>query len=434
MQAARALAAKAAALCVCASTSQAIPQAEPVHSFRELEDNDLCPLAQVIDANVAVAAAGEAARDCFFIVGKLQRDLIWDIQPKCAVRAYDKPQPSRDELGRVIPGRYCEPIIASGNDGRLYGLAPLSDGTIRLGLAALMDAFDGTINGLSQNGLHHEMGEVTLKIYFDGAGQFAGEPDEKYVFRFTTGGDALRLSYVVPAGVASVDVMCCDDTGTVGICWDVDHYEVRRLDAGKPYCVTVVGGLNDDCEFTDTLLGWFDKDCFQIGGQDGVDDDDGTDVYSDMCVFSDGVGTLRFAVSGKGDANFNGLLDESEYDYFDFLFITNVLEHTSYEFRTGASAGDDSAPFVNRYPREFWDEQSWAAGEPIEARYAHGVCGQYTIKIRPAEHNPDGSGGSGGEDDGGDTVIGPDDADLNGDGLVNASDLALMLSFWGSTQ
>ena len=47
------------------------------------------------------------------------------------------------------------------------------------------------------------------------------------------------------------------------------------------------------------------------------------------------------------------------------------------------------------------------------------------LRRRPANHVPSGGGGGGGQ------VMSAERADVNGDGFVNAQDLALMLSYWG---
>ncbi len=448
----------AAVALVGAATSFAVPVSRPVYTFCENEDNDLCENFDRIDADDAVSANddNEEARDCFFITGKLQKDCVWDIQPKCALRHYGKPEPcytaggpgGSPPLPQPIPGVFREPLLDQSNTGALYEIEPV-ERIVRLGVAALMDATDGTINGLAQNDPHGELGEVTIKVFYntgeEGEGPGGaltgktGYPDQVYVWRFLNGADALRVAFEIPrqveedlrgdVDVTSVDVLCCNDTGTVGICWDVDFYKIRNLIDEEPYCITVIGGLDEDCEKTDTILGWYDKNCNPIGGADGVDDDGGQGVYSELCVFADGRGDIRFAVSGSGDANFNGLLDSVENDYFTFLFVYNLThDGEDFEHRPGASTKDDSYVYVNRYPRSVWDEEGWTQGNPIESLYDHGVCGEYCIKVRRGLHadSPD--------PDDGPALVGAARADMNQDGVVNAGDLAVLLSHWGVVQ
>lgn len=421
------------------ATATAVPQARPLHTFCEVEDNDTWDRAQVLDANVAAAVSGvQQPVDCFFVTGKLQMDYIWDIEPKCALRAYAKPQPARTSTGQAIPGQTYEPILASSNVGVIDSLTPNDDNTVRLAVASLMDAFDGTVNGLSQNGPHNERGEVTVELFINrSASQLDGvTPDQSYVFRFKSGTDALRLAFIAP-GAQYVTVRCRQNTGTVGVCYDTDFYRIVGLVPGNPYCITVVGGVTDRCTKTDTVLGWYDKQGYRIGGDDGFNDDHAGTVYPEICVYADVDGSIWFAISGKGDEDFDGLLDATEDQYFDFLALVAVRHGFVAAYRQGASVTDASAADVIRYPRAFvdrfgetvtfWEDPRYAAlfapGAPPEAHVAHGVCGSYCIKVQPAEHT------SGGQPPVGQT--GAARADINNDGVINASDLALLLSYWG---
>jgi len=444
----------AAVALVGAAQTAAVPFAEPAYTFCEDDGyNSLCDYYQEINAWDAVSYTGnQLARDCFYINGKLQKNCVWDITPKCALVAFNKPVQSFSAAGQPLPGHFYEPILANtatSGGNALYGLTPI-DGQIRLGVTAVMDAFDGTVNGLASNSPHGEVGEVTIKVYYNGGktarGYVVDEPDDSYVFRFQSGADALRVAFPVPQGVESVDVVCCNDTGTVEICYDVDFYKIRGLRPGQPYCLTVVGGLNYDCEKTDTLLGWFDKNCNLIFSN-GLDDDGGLGVYSNLCIFADGDGDIRFAISGSGDENFNGLNDATEKDYFDFLDLLNTFQIEGYPFSymPGVSTKNDTYEYVNRYPRTVWDGLfrnpglgintptpfgPLTTGEAPETFFQHGVCGEYVIKVRYGTHvEPEGNGGNGGGN--GDVLTGPARADLNGDGIVNAQDLAILLSFWG---
>jgi hypothetical protein len=411
-------------------SSFAVPQAKPVYTFCEEEDNDLCSSPDTIDASVAVASLGgdEDLRDCFYITGKLQEDCIWGNEPKCAIRVYDKPAQCRDSDGHVIPGAFYEPIIRSSNGADLTNVAVLSDRTVRIGVTAVQDALDGTINGLNNNGAHGECGEVTVKVTWstgdDGQPRGGGE---NYIFNFENGSDAARFAVVVPAGVTSVTIQCCNNTGQDGVCYDVDHYLVQNLIPSVAYAIEVIGGKEDYCDRkTDTVVGWFDKNCNLIDFND--DKCPGT-VYSHIFAFAEVDGTLRFAVSGSGDEDFDGLEDSKEADFEEFLLELEILEGFVVDFRTGASLKDASAGDVTRYPRELWDDYEFKDrfyGAP-EGYFDHDVCGGYCIKISLAEHV-----------DHGDrpaypplVIINGARSDFNADGFVNASDLALMLSFWG---
>jgi hypothetical protein len=420
-------AARLAALALFAgSAAYAVPVSIPNYTFCEDEINDYCDRAQYINALDAIDEVTlESATDCFYITGKLQADCVWDIAPKCALVVYGKPQPARTSTGAVIPNNFCEPIIASSNEGILEGVTPI-DGAVRLAVAALTDAFDGTVNGLNNNGRHNERGEVTIKVRYNSETGERVRPDQKYTFHFQNGSDALRWAIVVPSDTTSVDIECDNETGTVEVCYDIDFYHITGLEAGQAYAVQVIGGLTPECVKTDTVLGIYNKECIQIA----FDDDGGQDMYSQVITYAEIDGSITVAVSGKGDEDFNGLLDATQQDYFDFLNILDVRHDLAYTYYPGSSTKDDSEGDVIRYPRSIWDDTRYTAffspGNPPESRYDHGICGGYCIKVSVADHVSSGPGGSGG------SVMTPARADVNADGFVNAQDLALMLSYWGT--
>lgn len=427
------------------ATAFAIPESAPVYTFCEEERNDSCEYPQYINAEDAIDEGSNpvrSARDCFYITGTLKEDCIWDIEPKCALRVYDKPQPARNASGNPIAGQFCEPILrSSDNFGWIRGVTPI-DGAIRLGVAAFQDAFDGSINGLNNNARHGEFGEVTVKLYYGGFPETAGSrdavevrADDSYVFQFN-GNDALRVSFIIPNDVQIVDIQCCDDTGTVGVCYDIDFYHIRGLTPLAPYAVQVVGGLTPGCDYTktDTVVGIYNKQCFQIA----FDDDGGQDPYSELVTYAEMDGTMVIAVSGKGDADFNGLLDSAQDSYQFFLKTLRIRGHVppDTQFYPGSSTGhcecDDCGGDgdVIRYARSVWDNALYAAwfspGNPPESRVDHGVCGGYTIKVSPAVNGSSHPGGG--------SVVDATRVDINGDHHINASDLALLLSFWGPVQ
>ncbi|TVQ30164.1 MAG: hypothetical protein EA376_13805 [Phycisphaeraceae bacterium] len=372
--------------------------------------------------------------ECDHISGSLQKDCVWDIQPKCAIRVLGKPVAARNAAGQIIPGAFYEPLLRSSNTGALSAVEPV-EGQVRLAVGALMDVFDGTVNGLAQNAPHGEEGELTIEIFYNFRNPVqqpcwsVGTPDDVYVFRLRGRADALRLAIPVPALVESIDIVCRTDTGSVELAWDVDFFTIENLAPAQPYCLTVVGGMSDAHMKTDTLLGWFDKTGQLTGGINGLDDDGGIGLWSRLCIFADGTGRIRFAITGSGDENFNGLRDDLEQDYFQLLNYLNLVHDLGAVFEPGVSVKDASAACVIRYPRSIWDQFGWKVGEPPEVEFAHGVHGQYVIHIQEGEHvspatPPQSPGGQ---------LVGPALADLNGDGVVNAQDLAILLSFWGMT-
>ncbi|MEC9373713.1 MAG: hypothetical protein VYC34_07710, partial [Planctomycetota bacterium] len=391
---------------------------------REVEPNDTFFECTVIDFN-----------ECKYITGSLQKDCVWDIQPKCFLAAYSKPFNAVTQLGNF---QGLERIIAADYNFDGVLLVPiLDDGTLRLAMTAIDDGFDGTINGLSTNAPHQNFGEVTLTLTFfaenseGGVGLQIGDPVE-YVFRFEEGNEALRLGYIAPEivgiGAEFVEVRCDDSTGSTIVNYDVDFYVIENLEPAELYCLTVVGGLDYDCNETDTALGWFDKGGNQQGGVNGVNDDVCEGIpYSELCVLADDQGRLRFAVSGGGDLNFNGLNDTVENIYFDLLDSLGIEDF----YEPGASTKDASAACVIRYPRSLWEALDLAKGEAPETIFEHGKNGGYCICIRENPH--DGNtiprcGEITGNPGGGLTAA---SCDFDNNGMVDAGDLATLLNFWG---
>lgn len=405
-----------------ASAALAVDTPDPIFVHIEagdgpMGDNDSFESSEVV-------AISEEFQDCFYITGKLQKDCVWDREPKCALVAYSKPfQISNPSVGTLFG---LEQII----DGPVFD-APLTtdtiDGTVRLGVAAYNDAFDFTVNGLTSNGLHGETGMVCLTLDWD-----SGD-SETYEFYFEEGREALRLGYVAPEGATSVTVTCDTSCGEKEVCYDVDYYTLAGLRVSELYCVSVIGGLDYDCNPTDTVLGWYDKNGNQTGGPNGINDDGPNSPYSELCVLSDQSGMLNFAISGTGDYDFNGLNDMEQDEYFEYLENNgpNADDDPTYlaegdklgeNWVAGASTKDSSQGDVIRLSRTDFDNSGW------ECPPAHGICGGYCIKVRLNLHEEDGGDDP---DDGVGGTITADSMDFNSDGNIDAFDLATLLSFWG---
>jgi hypothetical protein len=392
-------------------------------------------------------SVSEADRDCFFITGKLQKDCIWDRVPKCYVVAYGKPAQAFVKNEQGIPvAVVVEPIVATEAGGSLTtDVLPGADGgpgSIRLGVAALFDAEDGTINGLAEKGLHGETGQVYIEVDFD-----SGDDPEPYKFEFKEGREALRLAYLSDSA-STATVTCINDMGMKEVAYDVDFYQLNGLrdDGESTYCLTVIGGLDYDCNETDTLLGAFDNTGLILGGLNPKIDDDGESTgntgnspYSELCVIANSSGVIRFAVTGSGDTDFNGLDDYGQLDYF--LFLQNngfdedddptYIEDSFFpgqnyvpgaSLKNSAEAGD-----VIRLNREDFDESGY------ECPPDHGIAGGYCIKVRfvPHDQEENGDDDDDGTPGGGFTAA---SVDFNGDGWVNGTDLATLLTFWGPIQ
>jgi len=387
----------------------------------------------------------EESQDCFYLGGKLQQDCIYDRAPKCVIVAFGKPRQAFVKVDGFPEPIVFEEIIAFEAGDVLT--APVVEGTngsagsIRLGVAALFDAEDGTINGLAAKGLHGETGEVTICVDFDSEADLREEVESfEYTFEFQEGREALRLAYIAPEGAQSAEVVC-KENAQKEVAYDVDYYDVGGLrdDGQSTYCLSVIGGLDVDCELTDTLIGAFDNNGLLLGTpQDRRINDDGPNLapYSELCVLADSSGRLRFAVTGGGeraDRNFNGLYDAEEIDYFLFLeengfdsdddptyiedsFFPGQNYVPGASLKNSVEAGD-----VIRLNREDFDESGFAC--PPD----HGVAGDYCIKVRFVEHTED-------EADSPFNGFTAASVDFNQDGVVNGTDLATLISFWGQIQ
>lgn len=433
------------------------PNPDPVYTYFELDDmafgvaqgtsapvdNDICQdgFFNDLSEQIFVGNLADALRDCFYIDGKLRLDWVWGREPKCAIVAYDKPELCYNAQGQPNPDPR-EPVIGASTSGLLTvptvpdqpGAPPGSGpGTIRLGVGMSLDyASDGSLNGLLYNALHGEYGLLCVEIrWLDSTGNRIppAPPQDPFgpnqsVNVNLNGGSACRVAFRTPSGVASVEIICRDDCGTAPVCYDIDYYTIRRLRPAELYCMTVVCGRDDDCAQTDTLLLGFQKGWVPTFGTPW-DDDGGAGVFSELCLTSspeegpngniDGV--IRIAVTGGGqgaDYNGNGLSDDLEGGYFDFLEMFDLGM-----FRPGASLHDASAGRVIRIPNYdhigFPDHRLYDSYPQYQVPPGHGICGGYCIKVRRSNHGGPGSS-----------------PDLNGDGSINAEDLALLLGAWGA--
>jgi len=146
----------------CAGVALAVDVPDPTFTYCELEDR--YSLSNDTFAMIETIAAPPEFADCFYITGKLQEDCVWDREPKCCLVAYDKPVTAYDSTGRAIG--LVEEVIATTDPFTLepFVIPILDDGTVRLGVTAIFDCFDGTMNGLYSNGLHGEIGDVCLRL------------------------------------------------------------------------------------------------------------------------------------------------------------------------------------------------------------------------------------------------------------------------------
>jgi len=329
----------------------------------------------------------EAPAGRFILVGKLEKRYSPGCEPDTFLVLFDK-------LNNFISTDDNSSNKGNGWASGLFGVGDANafidngDGTrsLRIGITGRADGFDANFNGLNQNGPHGQLGDFTLYVTFrDAMGNPVGSALE-YTDGFDIGAEAFYINYFVPAGAVTAD-LCIDNTvGEVLNCSDVDFFCLKDLVPLCDYCVTTVGGLDCECRPTDTLLGWFDKNMALID----LDDEGGpVPGYARLCVTADVDGRARLAVTGSGDADFDGFLDNQ------------VLN-------TGAQG-------VGRAPAEC-----------PEYLKGHGVCGCYTLEVRVDHPHTDGA-----DPDEAALLSAMSRGDINMDGATNSSDLGLLLGNFG---
>ena len=336
-----------------------------------VDANDTFETREIVSVNDA---------NCFYLSGKLQKNEFPGRYPDTYLFMFDK-------FDNVICQDDNSSTKGNGKASACFGVAPVPNGddanaTVRLGITGRPDGIDNQFNGLFFNAPHGQLGEAEVCVTYYGAGGAVIDTDT-YLCTFVTGAEAFRINYVVPAGTTSVDVEIDNTTETFDICNDVDFYELNGLDAACDYVLTVIGGVQEDCTPNCAILGWWNKNGMQVlpvaEGHPGAQ----------LSVISDANGRVRFSVSGYGDNNFDGLLDEG---------------HMGGERNVGTPG--------------------------VELPPVHGCCTCYTIKVQWNKH-VDGEGGSGGTPAGVNLLLA--NGDLNTDGGVDVIDLAILLNNWGWT-
>ncbi len=320
--------------------------------------------------------------DCLYITGKLEKRELPNCEPDTYIFLFDKDD-------NVVAQDNDSSPLGNGKASAVFDLAPIPNGddsgaTVRIGLTGRPDGIDGRFNGLFFNAPHQQIGEATVFVrYFDGMGVMIGQ--DEYVADFQTGLDAFRINYEVPMGTESVDVIVDNTTDMITYKGDVDFYELDCFPAACDVRIKVVGGMDHDCDTIPLVMGWYDKNgnlitCFEETTEDGF-------VFMD--VISDANGRVRLAISGAGDCDFDGLLDDGGM----------------------GGARTIETPCVDLPPY-------------------HGVSGVYVFCWEITKHEP---GDGGGGDDNGDLFIMLQNGDLNMDGGVDVVDLAIMINNWGWT-
>jgi len=335
---------------------------------------------------------------CFYLSGKLQKNEYPGRYPDTYLFMFDK----QDNV-------VCEDDNSSskgnGKASACYGVAPIPNGddekaTVRRGVTGRPDGVDNMFNGLFFNAPHQQYGEAEVCVtYYDDGG--AELDQDIYLCTFVTGAEAFRINYVVPEGTATVDVEIDNTTETFDICNDVDFYQLEGLEAACDYVVTVIGGVQYDCTPNCAILGWYNKNgelVLPVASLPMSDRGEGENYGqgAQLSVISDANGRIRFAVSGYGDEDFNGLDDEYQDEW---------------ENDGAAEARNVETP-------------------PVILPPVHDCCTCYTLKVEWNKHVDNGEPNGAPSDE---TMLLLSNGDLNTDGRVNVIDLAMMLNNWGWT-
>ena len=360
---------------------------DPGVQFEPPEFNDIC-VGPFGGQTLAIPAGGA------FVNGKLEKRYLPGPAPDTWLCVVDKQNNiiAEDDNGANELGNDKASGLFSADedqDGWADILTDNGDGTrsLRLVVTGFPDGFDGNCNGLFQNAPHGQLGRFCVRIQYSDSvlNPLIGPAvlrEDTYTDEFVTGAEAFLINFTAPNGASRVRIEIDNTCGQIPFCGDVDYMCFSGLIPLESYCITVVGGLDKNCNPTDTQLCWLNKDCEVIGG----DDDSGPAAgYSELCVIADVNGAICIAVSGGGDANCDGYRDDASTDGFD-------------------------------------------PTDPFDTSGYHGECGTYTLYV---QQNPSAATHQG------TTPCNVAEAasrgDVNLDGVVDTVDLVTLLSNWGAT-
>ncbi|MCB9848998.1 MAG: FG-GAP repeat protein [Phycisphaeraceae bacterium] len=378
----------------------------------ETERNDLMAQCDFADASV-----------CSYISGKLGTESMIECEPDTYLILFDK---YLNHINENDDSNCAGSGTASGlNDVVLFdtqapavfgdggtGIVDNDDGSrsVRIGVTGRPDGLDGVFNGYFQNGPHGQLGHFRMTVTFkDANGDEVPSPmmlpegtlvDNPQVYEdaFITGAEAFFINYRVSGDVDRVDICIDNQIQTREICDDVDWFCIEGLTPLVDYAVTQVGGLDKHCVPTDLYMGWFDK-----GGNviSATDTGGPLTVYPRLTFIADILGRAVIAVTGAGDADFNGTNDALE--------------------AAGPQGGQQ------------------AVDAPVcpEPPPAHGIGGCYTLCIDLYDHTAGGGGGdpptTGGTTDPAiQTAL--DHGDINRDGITDTADLGILITNFGWTE
>jgi len=271
------------------TVSRAIPSSAVL--FEDLADcqaevNALCPPAQTLFPDDGT---------CF--IGTLVKRDFPDCEPDTFLVLFDKELNiiAQDDNGSTKGNGWASglPFIQDGT-----GFIDDGDGTwsLRIGVTGRPDGLDGDFNGLFQNAGHQQFGEFTITVsFFDGgSGVLLGS--ETYTDRFNTGAEAFYINYDVPDHNGHASITIDNTTGAIAALPDQDVFHLEGLIPFCDYFITQIGGLNNDCRPTDTVMVWVDKNCGVIWASNEYSAATG---FEELNIIADYKGRANFAIAGE---------------------------------------------------------------------------------------------------------------------------------------
>jgi hypothetical protein len=256
---------------------------DPADCFEEV--NAHCPPAQTL-----------FPVDGTCVIGSLEKREYPDCQPDTYLVLFDKLNSiiAADDNGSTLGNGWASGLFGVNDAG---GFIDDGDGSrsLRIGVTGRPDGLDGVFNGYFLNGPHQQQGEFTLSVTFLSAG---GSPvgAESYTDRFETGAEAFHINYEVPAAAATAVILIDNTTGAIAALPDQDVFHLEGLVPFCDYFITQVGGLNRECEPTDTVMAWVDKNCGIIWLSNEYNAPTG---YEELTVIADYLGRANFAIAGE---------------------------------------------------------------------------------------------------------------------------------------
>ncbi|MCB9838558.1 MAG: hypothetical protein H6813_04400 [Phycisphaeraceae bacterium] len=234
--------------------------------------------------------------DGICLIGSLEKRDYPDCQPDTYLVLFNK-------LNAIINADDNSSTLGNGWASGLFningsnGFIDNGDGSrsLRIGVTGRPDGLDGVFNGFFQNAPHEQFGEFTLIVqFYNGSAQVIAT--ETYTDRFKTGAEAFHINFTVPAAAVLANINIDNTTGAIPALPDQDVFHLEGLTPFCDYYITQVGGLNCECEPTDTVMAWVDKSCWIIWDSNEYSPATG---YEELLIIADYLGRANFVIAGE---------------------------------------------------------------------------------------------------------------------------------------